>query len=154
MLREGTKAPDFALPDQNGVIHRLSDYLGRRVVLYFYPKDHTPGCSKQACAFRDVFEQMKKTGAVLIGVSKDDPRSHQRFAEEYALPFLLLSDEQLKAIQAYDVWQEKKLYGKVFMGVVRSTCIIDEAGTIIKVYEKAKPDKNAGEVLAFLQEGQ
>ncbi|WP_040196837.1 thioredoxin-dependent thiol peroxidase [Candidatus Soleaferrea massiliensis] len=154
MLKEGAKAPDFALPDQNGAIHRLSDYSGRRVVLYFYPKDNTPGCSKQACAFRDVFEQMKQTGAVLIGISRDGQRSHQRFAEKYALPFLLLSDEQLEAIQAYDVWQEKKLYGKVFMGVVRSTFIIDEAGTIIKVYEKAKPDSNAAEVLAYLQEGQ
>ena len=151
MLKEGMKAPDFALPNQDGEMVRFSDFAGRKIVLYFYPRDNTPGCSKQACAFRDVFSEISKTGAVLIGVSKDSQKSHQNFIKKYELPFLLLSDPQLQAIKDYDVWQMKKLYGKESMGVVRTTYIIGEDGKIEKVYEKAKPDINAAEVLSYLK---
>ena len=129
----------------------MSDFLGKKVVLYFYPKDNTPGCTRQACAFAAVYEDFKTLDAVVIGVSKDSAASHQRFAEKHGLPFILLSDPELSAIQAYGVWQEKKLYGKVSMGVVRTTFIIDEAGNIEKVMPKVKPDTNAADILAYLR---
>ena len=153
MLTVGTKAPDFTLNDQNGAEVRLSDFLGKKVVLYFYPKDNTPGCTRQACAFAGSYVAFKDQNVVVIGVSKDSVASHVKFAQKYELPFILLSDPELQAIHAYDVWQEKKLYGKVSMGVVRSTYIIDEQGMIEKVMPKVKPDTNAAEILSYLSEG-
>ena len=150
MLEVGTKAPDFTLPDKEGKMVSLSDFAGKRVVLYFYPKDNTPGCTRQACAFAGAYEEFKTLDAVVIGVSKDSVASHQKFAEKYDLPFVLLSDPELTAIQAYGVWQEKKLYGKVSMGVVRFTYVIDKNGVIEKVMPKVKPDTNAEEILAYL----
>ena len=150
MLTVGTKAPDFTLNDQNGAEVHLSDFLGKKVVLYFYPKDNTPGCTRQACAFTGSYAVFKDQNVVVIGVSKDSVASHVKFAQKYELPFILLSDPELQAIQAYDVWQEKKLYGKVSMGVVRSTYIIDEQGMIEKVMPKVKPDTNAAEILEYL----
>ena len=150
MLEVGTKAPDFTLPDQNGNSVTLSDFLGKKVVLYFYPKDNTPGCTKQACAFAGAYEQFKSKDVVVIGVGKDSVASHVKFAEKYNLPFLLLSDPEHQVIDAYGVWQEKKLYGKVSMGVVCSTYIIDEQGMIEKVMPKVKPDTNAAEILMYL----
>ena len=151
MLTVGTKAPDFTLNDQNGAEVRLSDFLGKKVVLYFYPKDNTPGCTRQACAFAGSYAAFKEQDVAVIGVSKDSVASHVKFAQKYELPFILLADPELQAIQAYDVWQEKKLYGKVSMGVVRSTYIIDEQGMIEKVMPKVKPDTNAAEILAYLE---
>ena len=151
MLETGTKAPDFTLTDKDGKVVSLSDFMGKKVVLYFYPKDNTPGCTRQACAFAAAYEDFKTLDAVVIGVSKDSEASHRKFAEKYGLPFILLSDPELKAIQAYGVWQEKKNYGKVSMGVVRSTFIIDEKGLIEKVMPKVKPDTNAAEILAYLK---
>ena len=150
MLEVGMKAPLFTLPDKDGNLVSLSDFLGKKVVLYFYPKDNTPGCTRQACAFGESYEAFQAKNTVVIGISKDSTASHLRFAEKYHLPFILLSDPELKAIQAYGVWQEKKLYGKVSMGVVRSTYLIDEQGMIEKVMPKVKPDTNAGELLAYL----
>lgn len=150
MLEVGTKAPAFTLLDKNGEEVSLSDFLGKRVVLYFYPKDNTPGCTRQACAFAAAYEDFKKDDIVVIGISKDSVASHQKFAEKHSLPFILLSDPELVAIQAYDVWKEKKLYGKVSMGVVRSTYIIDEEGKIEKAMPKVKPDTNATEILSYL----
>lgn len=151
MLETGTKAPAFSLNDKDGKVVSLSDFMGKKVVLYFYPKDNTPGCTRQACAFAAAYEDFKTLDAVVIGVSKDSEASHRKFAEKYGLPFILLSDPELKAIQAYGVWQEKKNYGKVSMGVVRSTFIIDEKGLIEKVMPKVKPDTNAAEILAYLK---
>ena len=150
MLETGTKAPDFSLPDQNGSTVRLSDFQGKKVVLYFYSKDNTPGCTRQACAFAASYEQFKTRNVIVIGISKDSIASHLKFAQKHGLPFILLSDPELQAIQAYGVWQEKKLYGKVSMGVVRTTYIIDEQGLIEKVMPKVKPDTNAAEILAYL----
>ena len=150
MLEIGMKAPDFSLPDKDGNTVRLSDFQGKKVVLYFYPKDNTPGCTRQACAFAASYEQFKAQDIVVIGISKDSVASHQKFAQKYDLPFILLSDPELQAIQAYDVWQEKKLYGKVSMGVVRTTYIINEQGIIEKVMPKVKPDTNAAEILDYL----
>ena len=150
MLSVGAKAPDFTLKNQNGAEVRLSDFLGRKVVLYFYSKDNTPGCTRQACAFAGSYAAFKEQDVAVIGVSKDSVASHVKFAQKYELPFILLSDPELQAIQAYDVWQEKKLYGKVSMGVVRSTYVIDEHGVIEKVMPKVKPDTNAAEILAYL----
>ena len=152
MLEVNTMAPDFALPDKDGNSVSLADFRGKKVVLYFYPKDNTPGCSRQACAFAKAYDAFKKDNIVVIGISKDSVASHQKFAEKYSLPFILLSDPELVAIQAYDVWQEKKLYGKVSMGVVRSTYIIDEKGIIEKVMPKVKTDTNADEILDYLKE--
>ena len=146
LLEAGTKAPEFGLPDKDGNLVRLSDFLGKKVVLYFYPRDNTPGCTRQACAFAGAYSQFEALGAVVIGVSKDSAASHQKFAEKYELPFILLSDPELQVIQAYGVWQEKKLYGKVSMGVVRTTYVIDEQGAIEKVRPKVKPDTNAQEI--------
>ena len=150
MLEIGMKAPDFTLFDKDGNTVSLSDFLGRKVVLYFYPKDNTPGCTRQACAFAGSYEAFKSREVVVIGVSKDSVASHAKFAAKYDLPFILLSDPELQAIQAFDVWQEKKLYGKVNMGVVRTTYVIDENGVIEKVMPKVKPDTNAQEILAYL----
>ncbi len=150
MLKEGTKAPQFALPDQSGKIVKLSDLKGRKVVLYFYSKDNTPGCTRQACAFADAYEKYEKAGVAVIGVSKDSVASHEKFAGKCGLKFTLLSDPELEAIKAYDVWQEKKLYGKVSMGVVRTTYVINEKGVIEKAMPKVKPDTNAADVLAYL----
>ncbi|MGN0166459.1 MAG: thioredoxin-dependent thiol peroxidase [Acetatifactor sp.] len=150
MLETGMKAPDFSLPDKDGNTVRLSDFQGKKVVLYFYPKDNTPGCTRQACAFAASYEQFKAQDIVVIGLSKDSVASHLKFAQKYDLPFILLSDPELQAIQAYGVWQEKKLYGKVSMGVVRTTYIINEQGIIEKVMPKVKPDTNAAEILAYL----
>ena len=150
MLEIGVKAPDFTLSNQEGVSVSLSDFLGKRVVLYFYPKDNTPGCTRQACAFAGSYEAFRTRDVVVIGISKDSAASHAKFAAKYNLPFILLSDPELQAIKAYDVWQEKKLYGKVSMGVVRTTYVIDEQGLIEKVMPKVKPDTNAQEILAYL----
>lgn len=154
MLEKGMKAPSFTLSDTDGNMISLADFAGRKVVVYFYPKDNTPGCTRQACAFAANFEKFKETDAVVIGISKDSAASHRKFAEKYNLPFILLSDPDLQAIQAYGVWQEKKLYGKVSMGVVRTTYIIDENGVIEKVMPKVKPDTNAAEILEYLEKGE
>ena len=151
MLEAGTKAPVFSLPDKDGNMISLENYRGKRVVLYFYPRDNTPGCTREACAFAGAYEGFKQKDVVVIGVSKDSQTSHQKFAEKYNLPFILVSDPELTASKAYDVWQEKKLYGKVSMGVVRSTFVIDEDGVIEKVMPKVKPDTNATEILAYLK---
>lgn len=151
MLSGGSKAPDFSLSDQHGNTVSLADFAGKKIVLYFYPRDNTPGCSRQACAFAGAYEDFKTMNVAVIGVSKDSVASHVKFAEKYSLPFTLLSDPELQAIQAYDVWQEKKNYGKVSMGVVRSTYIIDENGIIEKVMPKVKPDTNAAEILEYLR---
>ncbi len=150
MLPVGTKAPDFTLKDKDGNEVSLSDFAGKKVVLYFYPKDSTPGCTKQACSYRDNFGQFREKGVVVIGISKDSIKAHTNFAAKNDLPFLLLSDPELQAIQAYDVWHEKKMCGKVSMGVVRSTCVIDENGMIVYSAEKVKPDADSLNVLAFL----
>ena len=150
MIETGTKAPDFTLNDKDGKSVSLSDFIGKKVVLYFYPKDSTPGCTRQACAFAGVYGEFKKKNVEVIGTSKDSIASHVKFAEKYGLPFILLSDPDLEAIQAFGVWQEKKLYGKVSMGVVRTTFIIDENGVIEKIMPKVKPDTNALEILEYL----
>ena len=152
MLEMGTKAPLFALEDQEGRTVALEDFLGKRVVLYFYPKDSTPGCTRQACAFAGAYAGFADRNAVVIGVSRDSVASHKRFAQKNSLPFILLSDPERKAIEAYGVWQEKKNYGKVSMGVVRSTYIIDEQGVIARVMPRVKPDTNASDVLKALDE--
>ena len=150
MLKEGTKAPDFALADKDGNIVKLEDFAGKKLVLYFYPKDNTPGCTRQACAFASLYDGFKDRDVAVVGVSKDSAASHQKFAEKYDLPFVLLSDPELEAIKAYDVWQEKKMYGKVSFGVVRTTYIIDEKGMIEKTMPKVKPDTNAIDILEYL----
>ena len=150
MLNIGDKAPEFTLTDKDGADVSLSDFAGKKVVLYFYPKDNTSGCTRQACAFAGLYGQFKKKGAVVIGVSRDSVASHTKFAEKYSLPFILLSDPELEVIKAYGVWQEKKNYGKVSMGVVRTTFIIDETGNISHIMPKVKPDTNAAEVLEML----
>ena len=151
MLEVGMKAPEFTLQDQDGREVSLADYRGKKVVLYFYPKDGTPGCTRQACAFAGLMREIEGEGAVVIGVSKDSVASHRKFADKNGLPFTLLSDPQLEAIQAYGVWQEKKLYGKVSMGVVRTTFLIDEEGVVAAVMPKVKPDTNAADVLRLLK---
>lgn len=150
MLKAGMKAPEFSLQNQYGELINLKDYLGKKVVIYFYPKNHTPGCTKQACAFRDNYEEFKKNNIVVFGISKDTVSSHMKFVEDYNLPFTLLADPNLEVIQAYDVWKEKKMFGKAYMGIMRSTYVIDENGVIIKVFAKANPDTNAKEILDFL----
>lgn len=150
MLEAGMKAPDFTLSDKDGKPVSLSDFAGRKVVLYFYPKDNTPGCTRQACAFAGSYAAFCEKNVAVIGISRDSVASHQRFAEKYGLPFVLLADPERLAIEAYGVWQEKKNYGKVSMGVVRTTFIIDENGIVTKVMPKVKPDTNASDVLALL----
>ena len=144
------KAPQFTLTDANGNTVSLSDFLGKKVVLYFYPKDNTPGCTRQACAFAGAYDAFRERGVEVIGISRDSVASHAKFAEKYGLPFILLSDPERVAIEAYGVWQEKKQYGKVSMGVVRTTFLIDEQGMVAKVMPKVKPDTNAAEILAAL----
>ncbi len=151
LLEAGSKAPEFALPNQDGQEVKLSDFAGQKVVVYFYPKDSTPGCTRQACAFAAAYDEFTRLGVPVIGISKDSVKSHQNFIAKQNLPFLLLSDPDRQAIEAYGVWQEKKLYGKVSMGVVRSTFVIDENGVIEKVYPKVKPDTNAAEILEYLK---
>ena len=151
MLEIGTKAPAFSLPDQNGNAHSLSDYIGKKVILYFYPKDNTPGCSKQACGFAERYPQFLEKGAVVLGVSKDSVSSHKNFEQKYALPFPLLSDPEKDVIQAYDVWKEKKNYGKVSMGVVRTTYLIDENGIIVKAMGNVKAAENPGKMLELVE---
>ena len=150
MLKEGTKAPAFALADKDGNTVTLEDFAGKKLVLYFYPKDNTPGCTRQACAFASLYDGFKDKDVAVVGISKDSAASHQKFAEKYGLPFVLLSDPDLEAIKAYDVWQEKKMYGKVSFGVVRTTYIIDENGVIEKTMPKVKPDTNAADILEYL----
>ena len=153
MLKAGQKAPNFKLQDKNGNEVSLSDFLGKKVVLYFYPKDNTPGCTRQACAFATLYKEFQDRNIEVIGISKDSVASHVKFAEKHSLPFVLLSDPELLAIKAYEVWQEKKLYGKVSMGIVRTTYIIDEQGIIENVMPKVKPDTNAAQILEYLNGG-
>ena len=150
MLDTGIKAPDFTLPDQNGEMRSLSDYAGKKVILYFYPKDNTPGCTRQACGFSELRPQFEEKGAVILGVSRDSVASHKRFEEKQGLSFTLLSDPELKVIQAYDVWKEKKNYGRVSMGVVRTTYLIDEKGMIVKAFDKVKAAENPAQMLEEL----
>lgn len=150
MLESGTKAPDFSLPDQNGTIHALNEYAGKKVILYFYPKDNTPGCTKQACGFSELYPHFLEKGAVVLGISKDTVASHKKFEEKYNLGFTLLSDVNLEVIKAYDVWQEKKNYGKVSMGVARTTYLIDENGIIVKAFDKVKAADNPSQMLEEL----
>lgn len=153
MLKIGDPAPEFTLPDQDGNLVSLKDFAGKKVILYFYPRDNTPGCTRQAQAFAAAYAQFQAMDVAVIGISKDSTASHQRFAQKYELPFLLLSDPQLSAIQAYGVWQEKKMYGKVSMGVVRTTFLIDQSGNIEQIMPKVKPDTNAQQLLDLLKEG-
>lgn len=150
MLEVGTKAPAFTLLDQNGEMRSLADYLGQKVILYFYSKDMTSGCSKQACNFADLYPQFQEKGAVVLGVSKDSVESHKKFEEKYVLPFTLLSDPEKEVLQAYDVWKEKKSSGKVTMGVVRTTYLIDENGVIVKAFGKVKAADNPAQMLKEL----
>lgn len=150
MLKIGTRAPDFSLSDQNGDVKSLADYRGQKVILYFYPKDLTSGCAKQACGFAELYPQFLEKGAVVLGVSKDSVTLHKKFEEKYGLPFTLLSDTEQEVIQAYDVWKEKKSSGKVSMGVVRTTYLIDEEGIIVKAYEKVKAAENPSQMLGEL----
>ena len=150
MLKIGTKAPDFTLNDQDGKNHTLSDYIGKKVVLYFYPKDNTSGCSKQACGFAELYPHFIEKNAVILGVSKDSVASHKKFEEKYNLPFTILSDEELEVIKMYDVWKEKKLYGKVSMGVVRTTYLIDENGIITNSNDKVKAAENPAQMLSLI----
>lgn len=150
MLEVGTKAPDFSLPDQNGEIHSLEEYKGKKVILYFYPRDNTAGCTKQACGFAERYPQFLEKNAVVLGVSKDSVASHKKFEEKYELPFTLLSDTELSCIQAYDVWKEKNNYGKKTMGVVRTTYLIDEQGIIVKAFGKVKAADNPAQMLEEL----
>ena len=150
MLEIGTKAPEFSLPDENGEIRNLSDYKGKKLILYFYPRDNTPGCTKQACGFANLSPQFSEKDVEIIGISKDSVASHKKFKEKYSLPFTILSDTELQAIYAYDVWKEKKLYGKTSMGIVRTTYLIDENGIIIKALDKVKAAENPEEMLEML----
>ncbi len=150
MLEIGTKAPAFTLPDQDGKMHSLEEYRGQKVILYFYPKDNTAGCTKQACGFADRYPQIREKGAVVLGISKDSVKSHKSFEEKYSLPFTILADPELTAIQAYDVWKEKKNYGKTYMGIVRTTYLIDEEGIIIRAMDKVKAAENPQQMLEAL----
>ena len=150
MLNIGDKAPAFSLPDKDGKLYCLDDFAGKKLVLYFYPRDNTPGCTRQACAFAGALAEFTRLGVNVVGISRDSEASHRKFAEKYSLPFILLSDTELEAINAYGVWQEKKNYGKTSFGVVRTTFIIDENGVIEKIMPKVKPDTNAAEILEYL----
>lgn len=151
MLEVGTKAPDFTLPDQNGEMHSLKEYRGQKVILYFYPKDNTAGCTKQACGFAERYPQIREKGATVLGISKDSVKSHKSFETKYDLPFTILSDPEKVAIEAYDVWKEKKNYGKISMGVVRTTYLIDEEGVIVKAIGKVKAADNPQQMLEALE---
>lgn len=153
MLAVGSKAPEFTLPDQNGEMHSLQDYKGKKVILYFYPKDNTPGCTKQACGYSEHYPQIEEKNAVVLGISKDSVASHKKFEEKQGLTFTILSDPELDVIQAYDVWKEKKNYGKVSMGVVRTTYLIDEEGTIIFSNDKVKASDDPEKMLGILNTG-
>ncbi len=148
MLKEGDKAPDFELADSEGKAHKLSDYVGKKIVLYFYPRDNTPGCTKEACSFRDNYNLLQNSGLVIIGISTDSEESHKRFQQKYKLPFILLADKEKEVVKKYRVWQEKNFMGRKFMGTVRTTFIIDQKGNISKIFSRVKPDKHAEEVLA------
>ncbi len=150
MLKEGIKAPDFSLPDQNGKIHSLSEYKGQRVILYFYPKDNTSGCTKQACGFAERYPQFREKGAIILGINRDSVASHKKFEEKYGLPFTLLSDTSLDVLKKYDVWKEKTNYGKVSMGIVRTTYLIDENGVIVRAMDKVKAAENPQEMLELI----
>jgi len=150
MLKIGEKAPNFSLPDVTGNIVNLSSFIGKKVVIYFYPKDDTPGCTKQACAFRDSYKTYTDNDIVLIGISKDNEKSHEKFTKKYDLPFILLSDTNGETLSSYGVWKQKSMYGKTFMGVNRTTYVLDENGIVIKVFEKAEPATNASDILKFL----
>ena len=150
MLEIGTVAPDFSLPDQLGQVHKLSDYRGKKVILYFYPKDNTVGCSKQACGYSANVPQFAEKGAVILGISKDSVASHKKFSDKYELAFPILSDPERSVLEAYDVWKEKKLYGKVSMGVVRTTYLIDENGLICQACDKVKAAEDADKMLGAL----
>lgn len=152
MLIEGIKAPGFSLFDKDGNIVSLRDFAGKKIVLYFYPKDHTPGCTVQAQSFRDAYQEFEKLGVVVIGVSKDSVKSHEKFCSDYSLPFILLSDEERKAHEAYDVLEEGTMYGKPVIRTLRTTFLIDEVGTIEKIWEKVDPAQNVGEILAYLKQ--
>lgn len=152
MLSIGTPAPDFTLPDQNGDLHSLAEYRGKKLILYFYPKDNTAGCTKQACGFSELYPQFLEKGAVVVGISKDSVKSHKNFETKYGLTFTILSDTELSAIQAYDVWKEKKNYGKTYMGIVRTTYLIDEEGVIIQASDKVKAAANPQQMLDLLSE--
>lgn len=154
MLEVGTKAPEFSLPDQNGTMRSLSEFAGSKVILYFYPKDMTSGCTKQACNFGELYPLFREKGAVVLGVSKDSVASHKKFEEKYGLPFTLLADPDKEVLQMYDVWKEKKNYGKVSMGVVRTTYLIDENGVIIKAMDKVKAAENPAQMLKTLEEAE
>ena len=147
----GTHAPDFELPDQQGTMHKLAQYRGKSVLIYFYPKDDTPGCTKQACTIRDAFTQFKKHNAVVLGISTDSVQSHEKFVAKYQLPFTLLADEEKKMVNAYGVWGKKTFMGREYMGISRSSFLIDPKGTIIKIYEKVNPEVHAEEVLKDLE---
>ncbi len=147
MLEKGTKAPEFSLPDENGEIRSLADYKGKKLILYFYPKDNTPGCTKQACGFAELYPQFNEKGVEVIGISKDSVASHKKFKDKYSLPFTILSDTELETIKAYDVWKEKKLYGKTSMGIVRTTYLIDEQGIIVEAMDKVKAANNPEEMM-------
>lgn len=150
-LKEGVKAPNFTLSDQNGITHKLSDYLGKKIVLYFYPKDDTPGCTKEACSFRDNFSSYRAAGIEVLGVSPDNEKSHTKFQKKYQLPFVLLSDEDHKVSELYDVWGTKKFMGNEYDGIYRTTYVINEVGIILKTFEKVKPDEHANEILTVLK---
>ena len=150
MLNVGDKAPEFSLKDQDGKTHKLSQYKGKKVIVYFYPRDDTPGCTTEACSFRDSFSDFKKKGAVILGISADDEKSHKKFAEKYSLPFTLLSDPGHETLEKYGAWTKKSMYGKVFMGIQRITYLIDEKGKVMKAFKKVKPDEHAEELLALL----
>ena len=154
MLATGTKAPDFTLADQDGRLHSLSDYRGRKVILYFYPKDNTSGCTKQACGFGELYPHFREKNAEIIGISKDSTDSHRRFADKYQLPFILLSDPDTSILQLYEAWGEKSMYGRKFMGVVRTTYLIDEEGTVIKAFGKVSASENPAQMLNELQQGE
>jgi len=151
MLQAGDRAPAFSLPDQEGRLRSMKEFTGRKFIIYFYSKDNTPGCTRQACSFRDLYGEFRALGVPVVGVSRDSVKSHAGFAAKQELPFVLLSDPELQAITAYDVWQEKKLYGKVSMGVVRTAYLVGEDGVILKAFPRAKPDTNAEEILGFLK---
>ena len=153
MLEKGMKAPDFSLSDKDGNMVSLSQFAGKKVIVYFYPKDNTPGCTRQACAFAEAFEEFRNIDAIVIGISKDSVSSHVKFAEKYALPFVLLSDPEHQVIEVFGAWGEKKNYGKTYFGTVRSTFVIDENGIIEKVMPKVKPDTHAAEILEYLKGG-